>query len=69
MEIIRKKDWFSQETGLVFGYGKVCEGTSSYSATFRMELFVTIGKGRKLQRASSDGLTRNCLLEFGDIYI
>ena len=54
MEIIRKKDWFSQETGLVFGYGKVCEGTSSDSATFRMELFVIIGKDRKLQRVSSE---------------
>ena len=29
------------------------------SSTFKMELFVTIGNGRNLQRTSSDGLTTN----------
>ena len=57
----RKKDWFSHETGLVFVYGEVFKGRSRNSATFKMELFAKIGNDRKLQRASSEGLTTNCL--------
>ena len=60
----KKKDWFSYEAGLVFLYGKVCKGTSRNSAIFKMELVATIGKGKKLQRVSSDGLTTNYLLKF-----
>ena len=62
----KKKDWFSHETRLVFKYGKVFKGGSRNSATFKMELFPTIGNGRKLQRASSDGLTTNYLLKFAE---
>ena len=38
----KKKDWFSQETRLVFMYGKVCKGAFKNSATFKIELFTTI---------------------------
>ena len=61
-----KKDWFSHETGLVFVYGEVLKGESRNSATFKMEFFATIDNDRKLQRASSDGLTINCLLKFAE---
>ena len=47
-------------------YGEVCKGASRNSATFRMALFATIGDAKKLQRASSDGLTINCLLKFAE---
>ena len=47
-------------------YGKVCKGASRNSATFKIELFATIGNNRKLQRASSDGLTAKCLLKFAE---
>ena len=40
-------------------HGKVFKGESRNSATFKMELFATIGNGRNFQRASSDGLTTN----------
>ena len=62
----KKKEWFSRETRLVFVYGEVCKDASRNSATFKVELFATVGKGRKLQRASSDGLTTNCLLKFAE---
>ena len=39
--------------------GKVFKGGSRNSATFKMEFLATIGKGRNLQRAWSDGLTTN----------
>ena len=52
-----EKDWFSQETGLVFMYGEVFKGRSRNSATFKMEFFGAIDNDRKLQRASSDWLT------------
>ena len=38
----KKKDWFSQETGVVFVYGEVCKGASKNSATFKMELSATL---------------------------
>ena len=60
----KKKDWFSHKTGLVFVYGEVCKGGSKNSTTFKMELSATTSNGRNLQRASSDGLTTNCFLEF-----
>ena len=41
----------NKKKGLVFVYGEVCKGTFKNSATFKMELFVTISNGRKLQRA------------------
>ena len=40
-------------------HGKVFKDRSRNSATFKMELFVTIGYGRKLHRASSDVFTTN----------
>ena len=40
-------------------HGKVFKGGSRNSATFKMEFLATIGNGRNLQRASSDGLTTN----------
>ena len=55
----KKKDWFSHETGLFFVHGEVFKDGSRNSATFKMELFATIGDGRKLQRASSDVFTTN----------
>ena len=42
----KKKDWFSHETGLVFVHGDVFKDGSRNSATFKMELFATIGNGR-----------------------
>ena len=60
----KKKDWFSHEVGLVFMYGEVYKGTFKNSATFKMELSATISNNGKLQRASSDELTANCLLKF-----
>ena len=42
----KEKDWFSQETGLVFVHGDVFKDGSRNSATFKMELSVTIGNGR-----------------------
>ena len=60
----KKKDWFSHEVGLVFMYGEVYKGTFKNSATFKMELSATISNNGKLQRASSDELTTNCLLKF-----
>ena len=57
----KEKDWFSHETGLVLVYGEVLKGGSRNSATFRMELFATVGNNRKLQRASDDVLTANYL--------
>ena len=62
----KKRDWFSLETGLVFVHGEVCKGASRNSTTFKMEHFATIRIGRKLQRASSDGLTTNCYLKFAE---
>ena len=62
----KKKDWFSSKTRLDFVYGKVCKGTFKNSTTFKMELFATISNDRKLQRASSDGLTTDCLLKFAE---
>ena len=38
----KKEDWFSYKTGLVFVYGEACKGALKNSATFKMELFVTI---------------------------
>ena len=40
-------------------HGEVFKGGSRNSSTFKMELFVTIGSSRNLQRASSYGLTTN----------
>ena len=40
-------------------HGKVFKGGSRNFATFKMEFLATIGNGRNLQRASSDGLTTN----------
>ena len=40
-------------------HGKVFKGGSRDSATFKMELFATIGNGGNLQRALSDGLASN----------
>ena len=42
----KKKDWFSHETGLVFVHGNVFKERSRNSATFKMELFATVGNGR-----------------------
>ena len=42
----KKKDWFSHKTGLVFVHGDVFKDRSRNSATFKMELFATIGNGR-----------------------
>ena len=42
----KKKDWFSHKTELVFVHGDVFKGRSRNSATFKMELFATIGNGR-----------------------
>ena len=39
----KKKDWFSHETSLVFVHGNVFKDRSRNSATFKMELFATIG--------------------------
>ena len=47
----KKKDLLSHKTGLVFVYGKISK--SRNPATFKKELFATVGNGRKLQRASS----------------
>ena len=47
----KKKDLLSHKTGLVFMYGKISK--SRNPATFKKELFATVGNGRKLQRASS----------------
>ena len=49
---------------LVFVYGKVCKGASKNYTTFKMELFATVRL--HLQKASSDGLTTNCLLKFAE---
>ena len=49
-----KKDWFSHKTRLVFMQGKVFKDRSRNSAIFKMELFVAVTNGRKLQRASSN---------------
>ena len=62
----KKKDWFSHETGLVSVHGEIFKAGSRNCATFKMELLATIGNGRMLQRASSDGLTTNCLLKFAE---
>ena len=40
-------------------HGEVFKGGSRNSATFKMEFFTTVGNGRNLQRASSDGLATN----------
>ena len=40
-------------------HGEDFKGGPRNSATFKMELFATIGNGRNLQRAPSDGLTIN----------
>ena len=40
-------------------HGEIFKGGSRNSATFKMEFLATIGNGRNLQRASSDGLTTN----------
>ena len=61
---IKRKDWFSHKTRQV--YGKVFKGRSRNSTTFKLELFATTGNNRKLQRASSGGLTTNCLLKFAE---
>ena len=45
-EIIRKKYWFSLETGLVFVHDDFFKERSKNSATFEMELFATIGNDR-----------------------
>ena len=42
----KKKDWFPHETGLFFVHGNVFKDGSRNSATFKMELFATIGNGR-----------------------
>ena len=42
----KKKDWFFQETRLVFMHGNVFKDRPRNSATFKMELFATIGNGR-----------------------
>ena len=44
--MIRKKDWFSHETRLVFMHGDVFEDKSRNFATFKMELCTTIGNDR-----------------------
>ena len=54
-----KKRLVSHETGLVYMNGEVFKGGSRNSATFKIELFATISRGRNFQRASSDGLTTN----------
>ena len=41
----KKKDWFSHETRLVFMHDIVFKDRSTKSATFKMELFATIGNG------------------------
>ena len=50
----KKKDWFSQDTGLVFVHGEVFKSGPRNSVAYKMELFATIGIGRKLQKASSN---------------
>ena len=44
----KKKDCFSHKTGLVSMHGKVFKDRSRNSATFKMELFLTIDNGIKL---------------------
>ena len=41
-----KKDWFSLESRLVFMHANVFKDGSRNSATFKMELFATVGNGR-----------------------
>ena len=54
--MIRKKTSFTQNR-TSFHTWRSFQRRSRNSSTFKMELFVTIGNGRNLQRASSDGLT------------
>ena len=42
----KKNDWFSHKTGLAFVQGDVFKDGSRNSATFKMEIFATIGNGR-----------------------
>ena len=42
----KKKDWFSHKTRLAFVHGNIFKRGSKNSATFKMELFATIGNGR-----------------------
>ena len=42
----KKKDWFSNEAGLVFIHGEIFKDTSRSSATFKMECFARISNGR-----------------------
>ena len=42
----KKKDLFSHKTGLAFVHGNIFKEGSRNSATFKMELFATIGNGR-----------------------
>ena len=42
----KKKDWFSHKTRLVFVHGNIFKDRSRNSATFRRELFATVGNGR-----------------------
>ena len=46
--------------------GEVFKGGSRNCATFKMELFATVGNKRILQKVSSDGRTTNCLLKFAE---
>ena len=56
--MIRKKTSFTRNR-TSFHAWRSFQRRSRNSSTFKMELFVTIGNGRNLQRASSDGLTTN----------
>ena len=42
----KKEDWFSHKTRLAFVLGNIFKDGSRNSATFKMELFATIGNGR-----------------------
>ena len=42
----KKKDWFSHKTGLAFVHGNIFKDRSRNLATFKMELFATVGNGR-----------------------
>ena len=44
----KKKDWFSHEIRLVFVHGEIFKDRSRNSAAIKMELFATIGSGKKL---------------------
>ena len=43
---MKKKDWFSHKTGIVFMHGDIFKDGYRNSTTFKMKLFATISNGR-----------------------